>query len=841
MSLRSSHRTRFVGLLLSGVITCSVFLIDQELRSSALRGTLTDVNPNSYEGKAVIALEKHNIISGFPDGTFRGLDEVNRAQAAKLLLVAARIPLKEIQNNTVFSDVPRGAWFEKFVMNAKAQNIMNGYADGTFRPEKPIIRAEFLAMLARTFTLETDTIYSYRDVPSNVWFSKYAGLAEKHHLFINDTDVLSPSKTMTRNDVAWSLYQMLALKYKGEVVAVNAKPSSQKTEPVHAAADEAVVEKCSDSDRGVNTAVRGKTTGPLYPGGALLPAKQDSCVEENVREYFCTQEGLLFEITMPCKDGQVCKAGACITKEALPSSTLQLPATQPVSAAIEKNPCALLDCIHGCKDGQCLPDPKASSTFTPAPPVWPDLPKIAVPPPPGRPINPNPAPLPAPPINPLPTPVEPPTNPLPEPPIQPLPTPVTLPPPLPITPIGKYRSIVLTPDGMGSNIVEGSNKQAWTGARNTQQNPTPLSRDAWHEYVNEGFNTVDVHDYLGAKTHTAYGYDRLQHIFVSLSDASSFGPIEKTTSVRVRLKTNTIGNNQSYYTVQIVADDELTPLTDVSKEIRPMCSQMSLHCPANEWDGKVNTAQPQLTVQNTDATLWRNPKLKLTWMPRRCIQNTLCSDVAVAIYVADVEIATHNKADQIEPTFKSVTANANPIVNDNTKTTVQIRGVINEYNKEKHALRVPQKPKAHIPLEVKRDGKFSVTYIIPIAEYNNGIYIIPLHLYRGTSLIKTHPVHIDVRAPHILSPQLTHSTNGSFVGSLYSANMNEDYGWQLRASNGSVQTLKMNASEMLKKHYWFTTKMSLPAGKHTVSLEMYPLQNPDYIHTIFQLDQITTE
>lgn len=88
------------------------------------------------------------IIEGYPDGTLRPRQSINRAEALKILLLTAssdRI-LADLGSPDLppplFSDVPPDAWFAGYVAKGQALGLIEGYHDGTFRPEQPITRAE---------------------------------------------------------------------------------------------------------------------------------------------------------------------------------------------------------------------------------------------------------------------------------------------------------------------------------------------------------------------------------------------------------------------------------------------------------------------------------------------------------------------------------------------------------------------------------------------------------------------------------------------------------------------------------------------------------------------------
>ena len=169
-----------------------------------------DTNINTLEGKAAAELYRRSVISGYPDGEFKGYKDVNRAEAAKFLLLVSEKSFPDLIYNDQFWDLEEGAWYVKYVITAAIEGIIHGHPDGSFRPGETVNTAEFLKMITLSFDLEKDLSYSYTDVQSSDWFSQYAGTAQKYDLFPNrPKDLLQPSKQLTRNEVAVSIYQYL--------------------------------------------------------------------------------------------------------------------------------------------------------------------------------------------------------------------------------------------------------------------------------------------------------------------------------------------------------------------------------------------------------------------------------------------------------------------------------------------------------------------------------------------------------------------------------------------------------------------------------------------------------
>ena len=168
-----------------------------------------DTSISDLSGKAAAELYRRAIIGGYPDGEFKGYRDVNRAEAAKFLLLARYGDVDDVRNNGRFPDVLDGQWYTKYVITAADKGIISGHPDGTFRPANTVNTAEFLKMLSLTFGLQLNMQHSYADVSSQDWFAPYAGIAEKHDLFPSRSLHLSPGDPLTREEVAVAIYQYL--------------------------------------------------------------------------------------------------------------------------------------------------------------------------------------------------------------------------------------------------------------------------------------------------------------------------------------------------------------------------------------------------------------------------------------------------------------------------------------------------------------------------------------------------------------------------------------------------------------------------------------------------------
>ncbi len=125
--------------------------------------------------KAINYLKSRRILEGYPDGTFRPQSEINRAELIKVLVTAKKInPEFDIYKNC-FPDVT-DEWFARFVCYGKKQGWIQGYPDGTFKPAQTVNKVEAIKILINSQGILIPYLVSkapYNDIPLNAWFTPY--------------------------------------------------------------------------------------------------------------------------------------------------------------------------------------------------------------------------------------------------------------------------------------------------------------------------------------------------------------------------------------------------------------------------------------------------------------------------------------------------------------------------------------------------------------------------------------------------------------------------------------------------------------------------------------------
>ena len=127
------------------VVLAFVMVLSMGLTSFAY----TDVTAGTKVAEAVGVLSNLNILTGFEDGTFRPDETVTRAQMAAIICRVLGMEDQAVssQGTTAFSDVAADHWASGYVNVAQAQQIINGYPDGTFRPENQVAYEEAIKMV----------------------------------------------------------------------------------------------------------------------------------------------------------------------------------------------------------------------------------------------------------------------------------------------------------------------------------------------------------------------------------------------------------------------------------------------------------------------------------------------------------------------------------------------------------------------------------------------------------------------------------------------------------------------------------------------------------------------
>jgi polyhydroxybutyrate depolymerase len=136
----------------------------------------SDLQYSHYE-PVITQLVEEGVLTGYPDGTFKPRNTVNRAEFLTMLLRDGDKPTPRL-SQPCFPDVKRGEWYVPWVCTAENKGLVAGYPDGTFKPTDPVNTVEALKMMVRIMDSSVEAQSGER------WFEPYQN-------FLHDQDILS--------------------------------------------------------------------------------------------------------------------------------------------------------------------------------------------------------------------------------------------------------------------------------------------------------------------------------------------------------------------------------------------------------------------------------------------------------------------------------------------------------------------------------------------------------------------------------------------------------------------------------------------------------------------------
>ena len=150
----------------------------------------SDVSEDDWYNNAVSTLTNAGIIDGYEDGTFKPNGNITRAEFAT---IAVRFFEATYEGENLFPDID-GHWAQDYINEAANAGIVDGYPDGTFGPQKLITRAEAMTMVNRTIDRHPDAdhllddMITWPDNPETVWYYEQVQEATNSHEYTMNTD-----------------------------------------------------------------------------------------------------------------------------------------------------------------------------------------------------------------------------------------------------------------------------------------------------------------------------------------------------------------------------------------------------------------------------------------------------------------------------------------------------------------------------------------------------------------------------------------------------------------------------------------------------------------------------
>ena len=221
---------KFLSLVLALVMTMSLVTI------SAGAADFTDDDSITYK-EAVDVMTAIGVVDGYTDGAFQPQNPLNRGQAAKIicnLILGPTTASALAADAAPFKDVPANHVFAGYIAYCAQQGIINGYADGTFRPAATLTGNHFMKMLLGALGYDGDI----EGFTGGNWTIPVAKLALGNGLDDGLVEAFNGDKVVTREEAclfALNTLQATMVQYDSKSVITVGDvviSSSSKAEPV---------------------------------------------------------------------------------------------------------------------------------------------------------------------------------------------------------------------------------------------------------------------------------------------------------------------------------------------------------------------------------------------------------------------------------------------------------------------------------------------------------------------------------------------------------------------------------------------------------------------------------
>lgn len=139
----------------------------------------SDLSEAPQYQNAIYELYHLGVVQGYPDGTMRPNAPINRAEFLKVIFETLDYRISQTAFSPRYADVLPGVWYDAYIHLADELGVIKGYPDGRFHPEWTVnlVEALKMAMNFTTIDIQDDVVYSFKDVANTDWFSRYVKTA----------------------------------------------------------------------------------------------------------------------------------------------------------------------------------------------------------------------------------------------------------------------------------------------------------------------------------------------------------------------------------------------------------------------------------------------------------------------------------------------------------------------------------------------------------------------------------------------------------------------------------------------------------------------------------------
>ena len=185
----------------------------QDSYRAAANDVTIHINGGSGTGANTGVLNEDHFayVQGYADGTVRPNAPITRAETAQMLyrLLTDEARREYQTDRSAYSDVPSGLWYSTSVATLSSMGVITGYPDGTFRPTANITRAEFATLLSRLSGADSARGAAFSDVSAHWARKAIAAVSAKGWVSGYPDGTFRPNANITRAEAMAMLNRML--------------------------------------------------------------------------------------------------------------------------------------------------------------------------------------------------------------------------------------------------------------------------------------------------------------------------------------------------------------------------------------------------------------------------------------------------------------------------------------------------------------------------------------------------------------------------------------------------------------------------------------------------------
>jgi hypothetical protein len=196
-------RKLLATLTLSLCLPLSAFAENAYETQTGCSHPFLDSKDHAY-AEEICFLYTQGVVEGYSQRSFAPEQNLTRAEFLKIALLNLGYSVTPVQSQS-FSDTPSGDWYFRYVTFARSKGWIQGYADGSFRPNNSITRAEAITMTMNIAGIQAPyplDLNAFDDIDSTAWYAQSVAAAAQYDIIDIFEPYFDPHSPIRRGEMA---------------------------------------------------------------------------------------------------------------------------------------------------------------------------------------------------------------------------------------------------------------------------------------------------------------------------------------------------------------------------------------------------------------------------------------------------------------------------------------------------------------------------------------------------------------------------------------------------------------------------------------------------------------